>query len=131
MTKNELTNAIIDSNLPLKAKLLVLSGISTEHRNWEARKKYEEMMSTLILSQLSATEPKRVKDIAAALGGEYTVQRLTQIISDLVLYNKVKRDVVNTGRTFVIKHEVYDYDTRHFEWKETEISETYAVFTLA
>ena len=131
MTNNELTNAIIFSDLPTNAKILILSGISTEYRNWEARKQYEEMMSTLILGQLSATEPKRVKDIAAALGGDYTVQRLTQIISDLILRNRVKRDVVDTGRTFVVKYEVYNYETHHFVWKEKEISETYAVFTLA
>ena len=131
MTNNELTNAIINSNLPTNAKILVLSGISTEYRNPKARKQYEEMMSTLILGQLSTTKPKRVKDIAAALGGDYTVQRLTQIISDLVSYNKVKREVVDTGRTLVVKYVVYNYDTYHFEWKEKEIPETYAVFTLA
>ena len=131
MTNNELTNAIIFSDLPTNAKILILSGISTEYRNWEARKQYEEMMSTLILRQLSATEPKRVKDIAAALGGDYTVQRLTQIISDLILRNRVKRDVVDTSRTFVVKYVVYNYETHHFEWKEKEIPETYAVFTPA
>ena len=131
MTKNELTNAIIISDLPTNAKIFVLGDISTTYRNPKARKKYEEMMSTLILGQLSTTEPKRVKDIAAALGGDYTVQRLTRIISNLVLYNRVKREVVDTGRTFVVKYEVYNYNTCHFEWKEKEISETYAVFTLA
>jgi hypothetical protein len=131
MTNNELTNAIINSDLPINAKILVLSGISTVHRNPKARKQYEEMMSTLILEQLSATEPKRVKDIAAALGGKYTVQRLTQIISDLVSRNKIKREVVNTGRTLVFQCEVYNYNTYRYEWKEKEISETYAVFTLA
>ena len=131
MTKNELTNLIVNSDLPTNAKILILSGISTEHRNWEARKKYEEMMSTLILGQLSATEPKRVKDIATALGGDYTVQRLTQIISDLVLYKGVNREVVNTGRTLVIKYEHYNYETCRYEWKEKEIPETYAVFTFA
>ena len=131
MIKNELTNLIVECNLPTNAKMFILSGISTDHRNWEARKKYEEMMSTIILGQLSATEPKRVKDIAAALGGDYTVQRLTRIISNLVLYNRVKREVVDTGRTIVVKYEVYNYETYRYEWKEKEISETYAVFTLA
>ena len=131
MRKSELTNLIVDSNLPTNAKILILANISTEHRNWEARKKYEEMMSTLVLGQLSATEPKRVKDIAAALGGDYTIQRLTQIISELVLYKRVNREVIDTGRTIVIKYEHYNYETWRYEWKEKEIPERYAVFTLA
>ncbi len=131
MTKNELTDIIVESNLPTNAKILILADISTEQRNWKARREYEDMMSTLIRGQLSKTEPKRVKDIAAALGGDYTVQRLTQIISDLVLYNIVKREVVDTGRTFVVKYNAFNYETYRYEWKEKEISETYAVFTLA
>ena len=89
------------------------------------------MMSTLILSQLSETEPKRVKDIAAALGGDYSVQRLTQIISKLALCKRVNRGVVDTGRTLVVKYECYNYETFRYEWKTKEIPETYAVFTLA
>lgn len=131
MTKYELTDLIVDSNLPTNAKILILSDISTKYKNWVARRKYEEMMTTLILGQLSATEPKRVKDIAAALGGDYTVQRLTQIMSDLVRYKRVNRDVVDTGRTLVVKYERFNYETRRHEWKEKEIPETYAVFTLA
>ena len=131
MTKNELTDIIVNSNLPTNAKILILSDISTEHRNWRARREYEEMMTTLILGQLSATEPKRVKDVAAALGGDYTVQRLTQIMTDLARYGRINREVVDTGRTLVVKHERYNYTTRRYEWKEKEISETYVVFTLA
>jgi hypothetical protein len=131
MTKNELTDIVVNSDLPTNAKILILSDISTEYRNWTARRKYEEMMTTLILGQLSATEPKRVKDIAAALGGDYTVQRLTQIMGNLVLYKKVNREVVDTGRTLVIKYECYNYTTHRHEWKTKEIPEIHAVFTLA
>ena len=131
MRREEITNAIVESNMPTNVKILVLGEISTEYRNWVARRQYEEMLSTLILGQLSATEPKRVKDIAAALGGDYTVQRLTQIMGDLVLYKRVKREVVDTGRTLVVKYNCYNYKTCRYDWKEKEISETYAVFTLA
>jgi hypothetical protein len=131
MTKNELTDIIVNSDLPTNAKILILSDMSTEHRNWTARRKYEEMMASLILGQLSATEPKRVKDIAAALGGDYTVQRLTQIMGNLVLYKKVNREVVDTGRTLVIKYECYNFTTHRYEWKTKEIPEIHAVFTLA
>lgn len=127
MTKNELTNIIVHSDLPTNAKILILS----EFRNRTACKKYEEMMSTLILGQLSATEPKRVRDIAAALGGDYTIQRLTQMLSNLILYEKVKREVIETGRTLVVKYEHFNYNACRYEWKEKEIPETYAVFTLA
>lgn len=131
MTKYELTDIIVESNLPTNAKILVLAEISTEYRNWKARKQYEDMMSTLIRGQLSKTEPKRVKDIAAALGGDYTTQRLTTIISDLVLYGIVKREVVETGRTLVVKYNAFNYNTYRYEWKTKEIPESYAVFTLA
>lgn len=131
MTKNELTNIIVESNLPTNAKILILADISTEYRNPKARNQYKDMMSTLILGQLSATEPKRVKDIATALGNDYTTQRITQIISDLVLYGRVKREVVETGRTLVIKYNAFNYVNHSWEWKTKEIPELYAVFTLA
>jgi hypothetical protein len=131
MTKSELTNLIVESNLPFDAKMLVLSGISTEHRNWEARKKYEKMMSSLILGELSKTEGKRMKDIAAAIGDDFSVQRLNIIMKDLLLKRKVYREVVETGRTLVVKYEHFNYTTYKYEWTTKEIPETYAVFTLA
>ena len=129
MNNTEIVMAVEESNLPLNVKCLVLSSLGD--KNWAAAKEYEKMMSSLILAELSKTEPRRVKDVAAALGGDYTVQRLTQIMTDLVRYKRINREVVDTGRTLVIKYQCFNYTTCRYEWKEKEIPEIYAVFTLA
>jgi hypothetical protein len=41
------------------------------------------MLSQLVLNELANAEPKRVKEIALALGDDYSVQRLTQIMTKL------------------------------------------------
>lgn len=111
------------------AKILILGEISTEYRNWVARRQYEQMLSQLVLNELANTEPKRVKEIALALGDDYSVQRLTQIMSGLLLRGKVKREYVSTGRTLVVK--VWGEGDMFAPTHTKEIEEIIALYSLA
>jgi hypothetical protein len=129
MKREEIVDAIVESNMHTNAKILILGEISTEYRNWVARRLYEQMLSQLVLNELANTEPKRVKEIALALGDDYSVQRLTQIMTKLLLCGKVKREYVPTGRTLVVK--VWGEGDMFAPTHTKEIEEIIALYSLA